>query len=95
MNPALRAVQENPQGGKREVEEESSTGRSNNSKRDEPTEAPGAQSPEQRLTVLGSEPAREGGPHTELDSDSVSDDSDQELDIEDDDEQQFTRRPSL
>lgn len=99
-----RLKQENPQGGKREVEEDGSAGRSN--KRDEATEPTGAhESPEQRLTVLASEPAAQGGrggssvspqrPHTELDSDSVSDDSDQELDIEDDDDDQFTRRPSL
>lgn len=105
-----RLKQENPQGGKREVEDDGSTGRSGN-KRDETTEPSptGAhESPEQRLTVLASEPAQPGArggssgspqrphTHTELDSDSVSDDSDQELDIEDDDDDdQFTRRPSL
>ncbi|XP_018522019.1 hematopoietically-expressed homeobox protein hhex [Lates calcarifer] len=88
-----RLKQENPQGGKREVEDD----RSN--KEDETT---GIQSPEQRHTVLASEPAQTGPtcvssvspqrPRTELDSD-VSDDSDQELDIEDDD--QFTRNPQF
>ncbi|KAG7226563.1 hypothetical protein INR49_003720 [Caranx melampygus] len=99
-----RLKQENPQGGKREVDDDGSAGKSN--KRDETTEPTGAhESPEQRLTVLAGEPAQGGRgvssvspqrPHTELDSDSVSDDSDQELDIEDDDDDdQFTRRPSL
>lgn len=85
------------------MEDDGSSGRSG--KRDETTEPTGAhESPEQRLTVLAGEPAQGGRgvspvspqrPHTELDSDSVSDDSDQELDIEDDDDDQFTRRPSL
>lgn len=95
-----RLKQENPQGGKREVEDDNSAGRGN--KGDETTEPSGIQSPEQRHTVPVSELAQAGRcvrsvspqqqqqPHTELDSD-VSDDTDQELDIEDDDE--FTVNP--
>ncbi|XP_042363827.1 hematopoietically-expressed homeobox protein hhex [Plectropomus leopardus] len=86
-----RLKQENPQGGKREVEDDSSTGKS--TKEDDTTE--GIQSPEQRRSapaselqagrcVLSASPQHQQ-PHTELDSD-VSDDTDQELDIEDDDE---------
>ncbi|XP_059180757.1 hematopoietically-expressed homeobox protein hhex [Centropristis striata] len=92
-----RLKQENPQGGKREVEEDSSAGRS--TKGDELTEPSGIQNPEQRQTVPASELGQAGcclrsvspqQSHTELDSD-VSDDTDQELDIEDDDE--FTMNP--
>nr|XP_046232497.1 hematopoietically-expressed homeobox protein hhex [Scatophagus argus] len=84
-----RLKQENPQGGKRDVEDDSSAGRSN--KGDDTSEPSGMQSPEHRHTVLGSELAPTGlrvrsvsaqQPHTQLDSD-VSDDSDQDLDIED------------
>ncbi|XP_042253575.1 hematopoietically-expressed homeobox protein hhex [Thunnus maccoyii] len=94
-----RLKQENPQGGKREVEDDSSAGRSN--KGDETTDLSGIQSPEQRHTIPVSELAQAGRcarsvspqqSHTELDSD-VSDDTDQELDIEDDDE--FTLNPQL
>ncbi|KAI4801140.1 hypothetical protein KUCAC02_000066, partial [Chaenocephalus aceratus] len=69
---------ENPQGVKREVEDEGSAGRS---KGDETSDSCGIQSPEQRLTAPASElqAARCG----QLDSD-VSEDTDQELDIEDD-----------
>ncbi|XP_071760983.1 hematopoietically-expressed homeobox protein hhex [Centroberyx gerrardi] len=91
-----RLKQENPQGGKREVEDEGSAGRS---KGDEPTEPPGVQSPEHRAPAAASELpqgrcARSASPqsHRELDSD-VSDDTDQELDIEDDDE--FTLNPQF
>lgn len=82
------------------MEDDSSAGRGN--KGDETTEPSGIQSPEQRHTVPVSELAQAGRcarsvspqqqqqPHTELDSD-VSDDTDQELDIEDDDE--FTVNP--
>ncbi|XP_044034285.1 hematopoietically-expressed homeobox protein hhex [Siniperca chuatsi] len=85
-----RLKQEHPQGGKREVEDDSSAGRSQ--KGDETTESSGIQSPEHRQTILASEleqPDRcvrsvsPHQPHTEPDSD-VSDDTDQELDIEDD-----------
>ncbi|XP_032358799.1 hematopoietically-expressed homeobox protein hhex [Etheostoma spectabile] len=92
-----RLKQENPQGGKREVEDESPAGRSN--KGDETTELSGIQNPEQRHTVPASDLAQAGRcmrpvsphhAHTELDSD-VSDDTDQELDIEDDDD--YTLNP--
>ncbi|XP_076616371.1 hematopoietically-expressed homeobox protein hhex [Chaetodon auriga] len=85
-----RLKQENPQGGKREVEDDSSAGRS--TKGDDLSEPSGIQSPEHRHTVPASELAPTGRcgrsvspqqPHTELDSD-VSDDTDQDLDIEDD-----------
>lgn len=93
-----RLKQENPQGGKREVEDDCSAGRSN--KGDETTEPSGLQSLEQRHTVSASEvqagrcvrSVSPQQPHTELDSD-VSDDTDQELDIEDDSE--FTLNPQL
>ncbi|XP_070708048.1 hematopoietically-expressed homeobox protein hhex [Pempheris klunzingeri] len=87
-----RLKQENPPGGKREVEDGSKT---------DEAEPPGTQSPERRHTGPASELEPAGRcvrsaspqqpPHTELHSD-VSDDSDQELDIEDDDE--FTPEPS-
>ncbi|XP_038591960.1 hematopoietically-expressed homeobox protein hhex [Micropterus salmoides] len=85
-----RLKQENPQGGKREVEDDRSAGRSH--KGDETTEPSGLQSPENRQTTLASEleQASPQLPHTELDSD-MSDDTDQELDIEDDTE--FTLNP--
>lgn len=93
-----RLKQENPQGGKRDLEEDNSAGRSH--KGDEVTEpSSGIQSPAQRYTVPVSElaPADRCArsvspeqPHTELDSD-VSGDTDQELDIEDDAE--FTLNP--
>uniref|UniRef100_A0A3B5MJE5 Homeobox domain-containing protein n=1 Tax=Xiphophorus couchianus TaxID=32473 RepID=A0A3B5MJE5_9TELE len=82
-----RLKQENPQGGKREVEDDSALGR--NCKSDKLTEQVGIQSLEHRQT--GPTPLLTPGGHrvhsgsvqspTELDSD-VSDDSDQELDIE-------------
>ncbi|KAK5881777.1 hypothetical protein CesoFtcFv8_022536 [Champsocephalus esox] len=110
-----RLKQENPQGVKREVEDEGSAGRS---KGDETSDSCGIQSPEQRLTAPASElqavrcgrsvsPQRQNQQdqqsqnqqdqnqqnqnqqqnqtqqHSELDSD-VSEDTDQELDIEDD-----------
>ncbi|AWP17176.1 Homeobox protein PRH [Scophthalmus maximus] len=84
-----RLKQENPQGGKRELEEDSPVGRGNTA-----AEPSGTQSPGRRQTPAASEHAqadrcaRSVSPrhaHTELDSD-VSDDTDQELDIEDDDE---------
>lgn len=79
----VRVHQENPHGGKREVADDASVGRSNN-KGDEATDPPGIPtSPVQRQTVSASDLAQQ--PHTELDSD-VSDDTDQELDIEEDDE---------
>ncbi|XP_040885524.1 hematopoietically-expressed homeobox protein hhex [Toxotes jaculatrix] len=83
-----RLKQENPQGGKREAEDDGSAGRSNG-KGDEASESTGIQSPEHRQTVR----VRSASPqqlHTELDSD-VSDDTDRELDIEDDDDDEFTR----
>ncbi|KAF0025005.1 hypothetical protein F2P81_021886 [Scophthalmus maximus] len=85
----LSERQENPQGGKRELEEDSPVGRGNTA-----AEPSGTQSPGRRQTPAASEHAqadrcaRSVSPrhaHTELDSD-VSDDTDQELDIEDDDE---------
>ncbi|XP_078135923.1 hematopoietically-expressed homeobox protein hhex [Sander vitreus] len=94
-----RLKQENPQGGKREVEDESPAGRSN--KGDETTEPSGIQNPEQRHTVPASDVAQAGRcvrpvsphqAHTELDSD-VSDDTDQELDIEEDDDDDYTLNP--
>lgn len=87
----INHYQENPQGGKREVEDDS-TRRSN--KGNDMTEPSGIQSPEHRHTVPASELASTGRcvrsvsaqqSHTELDSD-VSDDTDQDLDIEDDTE---------
>ncbi|XP_030255230.1 hematopoietically-expressed homeobox protein hhex [Sparus aurata] len=91
-----RLKQENPQGGKRELQDDGSAGRSN--KGDDMTEPAGIQSPERRHTVsaelsptgrcvLSVSPQQ---PHTELDSD-LSDDTDQDLDIEDDSE--FTLNP--
>uniref|UniRef100_A0A3Q3GY43 Hematopoietically-expressed homeobox protein HHEX n=1 Tax=Labrus bergylta TaxID=56723 RepID=A0A3Q3GY43_9LABR len=80
-----RLKQENPQGGKREVEEDSSAERSN--KAEETTDPSGIQSPAHRHTEL-SQTGRCTQSPTELDSD-VSD-TDQELDIEDD---EFTLKP--
>lgn len=87
LNPSSYLWQENPQGGKREVEDDSALGR--NCKSDKLTEQVGIQSLEHRQT--GPTPLLTPGGHrvhsgsvqspTELDSD-VSDDSDQELDIE-------------
>lgn len=80
---------------------DTSVGRSNN-KADEATESLGIPSPEQRQTVSASDLAQSGRcarsvspqqPHTELDSD-VSDDTDQELDIEEDDDE-FTLNRQL
>lgn len=74
--------------------DDTSVGRSN-IKGDEASEPAGIPNPEQRQTVSASELTQSGRcarsvspqqPHTELDSD-VSDDTDQELDIEDDDEE--------
>lgn len=89
--------QENPQGGKREVEDDCVVGRS--SKGDKTSEEVGVQNQDQRQTGLASQ-VEEGGPcghpltlqqtHTDLDSD-VSEDSDQELDIEEYNE--FTLNP--
>ena len=85
------------------MDDDSSAGRSN--KGNETTETSGIQKPEQRHAVLASELAQaqaQAGQcvssvspqqaHTDLDSD-VSDDTDQELDIEDDHE--FTRNPQF
>ncbi|XP_060884452.1 hematopoietically-expressed homeobox protein hhex isoform X1 [Labrus mixtus] len=80
-----RLKQENPQGGKREVEEDSSAERSN--KAEETTDPSGIQSPAHRHTELSQNGRCTQSP-TELDSD-VSD-TDQELDIEDD---EFTLKP--
>ncbi|XP_069374190.1 hematopoietically-expressed homeobox protein hhex [Paralichthys olivaceus] len=85
-----RLKQENPQGGKRELENDNPAGRSNKS--DEMTDSTVMQSPEQKQTVY----VRSLSPqhlHTALDSNVTSDDTDQELDIEDDDE--FTRNPQF
>lgn len=90
-----RLKQENPQGGKRDLEDDSPAGR----KGDEMTESSGIQTPEHRHSVQVPELTQPGRcarsapsqqPLTELDSD-VSDDTDQELDIEDDAE--FTLKP--
>ncbi|KAF3691456.1 Hematopoietically-expressed homeobox protein hhex [Channa argus] len=87
-----RLKQENPHGGKREVEDDSSVVRSN--KGEGANEPGGIQSPEQRSTGSASELApggrcvRSESPQqlgTELDSD-MSDDTDQELNIEEDDD---------
>ncbi|KAK9529931.1 hypothetical protein VZT92_011477 [Zoarces viviparus] len=100
-----RLKQENLPVGKRETEEDGSPAGRNN-RGDEATESPGTRSLEQRQTLPASKPAqadrcvmRSGSPqqqllqpHTELDSD-VSDDTDQELDIEDDDD--FTLNAQL
>lgn len=92
----INHYQENPQGGKREVDEDG-TRRSN--KGNDMTEPFGIHSPEHRHTVPSSEltptgrcvrSVSEEQPHKDLDSD-VSDDTDQELDIEDDTE--FTLKP--
>lgn len=81
------------------MEDDGSTVRSN--KGDDTTDVSSVQSPEQRHTVSASELAQAGRcvrsvspqqSHTELESE-VSDDTDQELDIEDDDE--FTLNPQL
>ncbi|KAM9838001.1 hematopoietically-expressed homeobox protein hhex [Aulostomus maculatus] len=93
-----RLKQENPQGGKREAEDDGSPGRN---KADETTDASAIHSPEHRNSESGSEVAQVGHcvrsvspqqSHTEMDS-SISDDTDQELDIEEDDE--FTLNPRL
>uniref|UniRef100_G3PRQ0 Hematopoietically-expressed homeobox protein HHEX n=1 Tax=Gasterosteus aculeatus TaxID=69293 RepID=G3PRQ0_GASAC len=88
-----RLKQENLPGGKRETDEDgAASGRSNTG--DHTTEPSGPRSPQQRQTPPASEPAqagrcmaRSGSPQqqsrAERDSD-VSDDTDQELDIEDD-----------
>lgn len=78
-----RLKQENPQGGKREAEEDSSAGRS--TRAEESTEASETQSPAHRLSAATSELTQSGCRQpspTELDSE-VSEDTDQELDIED------------
>ncbi|XP_024913082.1 hematopoietically-expressed homeobox protein hhex [Cynoglossus semilaevis] len=87
-----RLKQENPPGGKRELEDDTSAGRSNKS-----TEGPVLHSPEHRQSGAPSEQTQAGrcavsvssSPqqqlHAEMDSD-VSEDSDLELDIEEDDE---------
>nr|XP_004570425.2 hematopoietically-expressed homeobox protein HHEX [Maylandia zebra] len=86
-----RLKQENP---KREVEDNSSRGK----KGDEMIEAAGIQNQEQRQPGSAPELAQAGHcvsrqqAHTELDSD-VSDDTDQELDIEDDED--FTLNPQF
>ncbi|XP_030611335.1 hematopoietically-expressed homeobox protein hhex [Archocentrus centrarchus] len=89
-----RLKQDNP---KREMEDNSSRGK----KGDEMMEAAGMQSPEQRQTGSAPELAQAGHgvravssqqAHTELDSD-ISDDTDQELDIEDDED--FTLNPQF
>ncbi|XP_069024659.1 hematopoietically-expressed homeobox protein hhex [Embiotoca jacksoni] len=87
-----RLKQENPQGVKREVEDDSPARRSR--KGDEMTESAPIQSPERRQTGPVSELPQAGHsvhPHTKLDSD-VSDDTDQELDIEDN---KFTLNPQF
>ncbi|XP_028990450.1 hematopoietically-expressed homeobox protein hhex [Betta splendens] len=94
-----RLKQENPHGGKREAADDTAVGRSNN-KGDEATEPAGTPNPELRQTVPASEltppgrraPSASPQPsHTELDSD-VSDDTDRELDIEDDDDEFTLKR---
>lgn len=93
-----RLKQENPQAGKRELEEDGAAGSSSN-KADGMTEPAGIQNPEHRLTSPASEAAQRGRPpssqqpYTELESE-VSDDTDQELDIEDD-EEEFTLNPQF
>ncbi|XP_058477177.1 hematopoietically-expressed homeobox protein hhex [Solea solea] len=100
-----RLKQENPQGGKRDLEEDSPAGMRTH-KGTEGTEASGIQqSPEHRHTGAACDQAQVGrcahsvSPqqqqqlHAELDSD-VSDDTDQELDIEDDDDD-FSRNPQF
>ncbi|XP_017287322.1 hematopoietically-expressed homeobox protein hhex [Kryptolebias marmoratus] len=92
-----RLKQENPMGGKREVEDDCAVGRS--SKGDKTSEQVGVQNLEENQTGPASQ-VEQGGhcgrpltmqqTHTDLDSD-VSDDSDQELDIEDYNE--FTLNP--
>ncbi|XP_062270051.1 hematopoietically-expressed homeobox protein hhex [Platichthys flesus] len=81
-----RLKQENLQGGKRELENDSPAGRSN--KGDEMIESTVMQSPEQKQTVY----VRSVSPqhlHTAMDSNVTSDDTDQELDMVDDEE--YTR----
>lgn len=92
-----RLKQENPQAGKRELEEDgAAAGSSSSSKADGMSEAAGIQSPEHRLSSPASEAAQCGRPpssqqpYTELESE-VSDDTDQELDIED----EFTVNPQF
>lgn len=91
LTHGVRFHQENP---KREVEDNSSRGK----KGDEMIEAAGIQNQEQRQPGSAPELAQAGHcvssqqPHTELDSD-VSDDTDQELDIEDDED--FTLNPQF
>lgn len=98
----VRVHQENPHGGKREAADDAALGR-RNTKADDATEPPGTPtSPERRQTVSAADLAQSGRcarsaspqqPHTELDSD-VSDDTDQELDIEEDDDE-FTLNRQL
>ncbi|XP_022056173.1 hematopoietically-expressed homeobox protein hhex isoform X1 [Acanthochromis polyacanthus] len=80
-----RLKQENPQAGKRELEEDGAAG-SSSSKADGMSEAAGIQSPEHRLSSPASEAAQCAEPESE-----VSDDTDQELDIED----EFTVNPQF
>uniref|UniRef100_A0A3B4YY04 Hematopoietically expressed homeobox n=1 Tax=Stegastes partitus TaxID=144197 RepID=A0A3B4YY04_9TELE len=96
-----RLKQENPPAGKREAEEDGAAGGSSSRKGDERTEPAGIRSPEHRHGSPASEPAQAalcGRPlssqqsYTELKSE-VSDDTDQELDIEDDDP--FTLNPQF
>ncbi|KAM8836555.1 hematopoietically-expressed homeobox protein hhex [Spinachia spinachia] len=80
-----RLKQENVPAGKRETDEDgSAAGRSNAG---DTTESSGPRSPQQRHTPPACEAAQAGrcGTRTERDSD-VSDETDQELDIEDDDD---------
>ncbi|KAK2815450.1 hypothetical protein Q5P01_025917 [Channa striata] len=88
-----RLKQENPHGGKRDLEDDSSLVRSN--KGEGATEPGGIQSPEQRHAGSASELGPGGRcvrsvspqqSRTELDSD-LSEDTDQELDIEEDDDE--------
>lgn len=93
-----RLKQENPQAGKRELEEDGAAS-SSSTKADGMSEAAGIQSPEHRLTSPASEAAQAAQcgrppssqqPYTELESE-VSDDTDEELDIED----EFTVNPQF
>lgn len=77
--------QENPQGG----------GKREENKGEDPTEPSGASDPDQRRTAAASELAHSRSQHSgsplsnrDMDSD-ISDDIDQELDIEEDDDVQF------
>ena len=89
----LSLFQENPQGGKRDLEDDSASRTSKGDRLAEPV-----QNPEQRQARAAHAP--QAGPcvslqpsHTDLDSD-VSDDTDQELDIEEDDDE-LTLKPGL